>query len=174
MKNKFVVRDDGTVEIMLTQGKVAIIDEEDMALVGGRRWYAHKRNGSFYTATMIYRADGTRTLLSMHQLFLPEAKQIDHINRDGLDNRRINLRMCTPTQNQHNRGPMQGSSSKYKGVAWHKRRGKWQAYIKIGDKIRHLGVFTDELAAARAYDIAARQHFGEFARPNFDVLPIGA
>jgi len=69
---------------------------------------------------------------------------------------------------------MQGSSSKYKGVAWHKRRGKWQAYIKIGDKIRHLGVFTDELAAARAYDIAARQHFGEFARPNFDVLPIGA
>jgi hypothetical protein len=91
----------------------------------------------------------------------------DHINRDGLDNRWRNLRNCTKAQNNLNRGSERGSTSKYKGVYWHKGMEKWVATIKAGGRRRHLGYFADEGEAARAYDAAARECHGEHAGLNF-------
>lgn len=96
-------------------------------------------------------------------------QMVDHINGDALDNRRQNLRLCVSAQNQRNRQktPLP-TSSRYKGVSRTKReRGKWAAHIEKGGKKTHLGVFGDETDAARAYDAAAREFFGEFARCNF-------
>lgn len=92
---------------------------------------------------------------------------LDHINGDRSDNRIENLRPATQSQNLANAKKYKKSSSSYKGVAWHNRDKKWCANIKIEDKLKHLGYFTDEIEAAKAYDKAALELFGEFARPNF-------
>ena len=91
---------------------------------------------------------------------------VDHWNGDGLDNRRRNLRAATPSQNQHNRRKRLGCSSRFKGVHWHKRHGKWAAKIRIDGRQLHLGYFPVERDAAAAYNLAANQEFGEFALTN--------
>jgi hypothetical protein len=94
---------------------------------------------------------------------------VDHKNGDKLDNRRENLRICTIAENIRNSktSTKKGKTSRYKGVYWVGRIKKWVARIHVDRKGLHVGVFTDEAEAARAYDVAARQHFGEFARTNF-------
>lgn len=94
-------------------------------------------------------------------------KQIDHINGDGKDNRIENLRLTTSQQNNLNRKALKGTSSKYKGVYWHKLTQKWCSSIKFNRIDRYLGVYVSEEEAARAYDKAARETFGEYARLNF-------
>jgi hypothetical protein len=92
--------------------------------------------------------------------------EVDHINGDGLDNRKSNLRLATRAQNGCNLRPQQGKSSRFKGVAWHVC-GKWRAHISPNRTQIALGLFDDEIDAALAYDMAALAQFGEFARPNF-------
>jgi len=176
MKNKFTVRDDGTVEIMLTQGKVALIDEDDMPLVEAHKWYADKNRRTFYAVRNAIIGNGKRSLLKMHRVILgPSAGyECDHVNGDGLDNRRVNLRVCTSLENRHNRRPQQQVTSAYKGVSWDKHAGKWRARIHINGKLRYLGRFANERDAASAYDAVACRHFGEFARPNFGALSTGS
>jgi hypothetical protein len=84
---------------------------------------------------------------------------------NGLNNQRDNLRICTPAQNRSNTKKSHGSSQ-FKGVS-RKAASHWVAYIKVNQKTKYLGTFQDEVAAALAYDAAARQHFGEFALCNF-------
>ncbi len=91
----------------------------------------------------------------------------DHINHDGLDNRRGNLRLCTRLQNSRNRLPRRGGSSKYKGVTWNKRRKKFMAEIRVNQKYQYLSYFENEIDAAKAYDKKAKEFFGEFAFLNF-------
>ena len=93
----------------------------------------------------------------------------DHINGNGLDNRRENLRICTHAENQRNSRSARGSSSQYKGISWNKRDKRWYSHIRIDDKQQHLGVFTSEVKAAKAYDAAALKHWGRFAKPNFPI-----
>ena len=93
--------------------------------------------------------------------------EIDHINGIKDDNRWSNLRAATHTQNMRNRKSCIGASSKFVGVNWRSDCKKWAAAIRYDGRIRHLGYFTDEADAARAYDKAARECFGDFARPNF-------
>jgi len=97
----------------------------------------------------------------------PDHLVCDHVNHDGLNNRKKNLRNCTLTQNNANSRPSKNSSSKYKGVSWNKSRRKWAAFIKKNGAQLHLGYFYDETSAAHAYDRAARKYHAEFANLNF-------
>ncbi len=91
---------------------------------------------------------------------------VDHIDNDTLNNNHENLRWATHAENGGNRRKQSGSSSIYKGVSYNKQLSKWQAYIKLPEKQLHLGTFTDEREAAEAYNAAAAEHFGEFAKLN--------
>ena len=119
-------------------------------------------------------SNGERRLLYTHRIVwfihhseLPDI--LDHIDGDPSNNRVENLRAATARQNTHNRRSRKNSSSKYLGVNWDKQNSKWYAQIRIAGKVKYLGYFTDEIDAALAYDKAAREHFGEFANPNFPL-----
>lgn len=108
--------------------------------------------------------------VAMHRAIASPAPgmEVDHINGDGLDNRRANLRVCTKSQNQRGqRVQGRNKTSVFKGVCWLKDRSRWGAHIKVSRKSVYLGTFKSEIDAALAYDAAARTYFGEFARPNF-------
>jgi len=150
------------MEIELTQGKVAMVDDEDFEWLTQWKWCAHNTNGYWYAKS------GAKPSIRMHQLLLdpPLGYQCDHINNDGLDNRRVNLRLCTSSQNQQNRKPQSGGTSKFKGVHWYKNYKRWMAGIQINQERIFLGYFHSEIDAAQAYDKAALKYFGGFARTN--------
>ena len=104
----------------------------------------------------------------MHRLITnaPEGMEVDHRNHNGLDNRRGNLRTCTPTQHRQTRRPHKNTTSEYKGVWWHTQACKWQARISFRSKPIHIGVFGDEKEAAKAYNKKAKELFGKFAWLN--------
>lgn len=148
--------------IPLANGRgFALVDDADAELVSGHRWRIKVAPNTSYA-----RATGPRPArreIGMHTLIAGYAFT-DHADGDGLNNQRYNLRPADWLRNAQNRGlQRRAGSSSYKGVCWHKTQGKWMAYIAH----RHLGYFTDEIAAARAYDAAAHDLFGEYARPNF-------
>ncbi len=105
----------------------------------------------------------------MHRAILnaPKGLLVDHIDGNGLNNRKSNLRLCTFAQNAHNSRPRRNSSSRYKGVCWHKVKKKWTVSIYKGGKRTYLGYYDDEIEAALAYDRKATELFGEFAYLNF-------
>jgi hypothetical protein len=160
-------------EIPLTRGYVAFVDDADYERVtAAGPWSAHidRRKNVYARHTMQHNAEGKQPTLLMHRFILgiTDSKvKVDHRNRYGLDNRRENLRLPTNSQNGANANKCRrGASSRFRGVSWHKRIGKWGAHIGVNRKLIHLGYFAEELDAARAYDAAAREHFGEFAHFN--------
>ena len=156
-----------TVSIPLSQGKCALIDGDDLPLVEGLRWHAYRDGRVWYAERNVW--EGPRRLhQKMHRVILdaPAGIQVDHINGDGLDNRRCNLRLATRSQNGSNRRSKLGSSSSYLGVSL-RRNGTWRAQIAKHGKTVWLGAFKLEEDAARAYDEAAKAMHGEFARLNF-------
>jgi hypothetical protein len=153
-------------QIPLTQGKVALVDEADFDLVCQFKWRARFSYGRWYASRTVKHPDGKRRDVQMHRFILGNATEhTDHINHDGLDNRRVNLRPCSRTQNAHNRMTQKHTSS-FKGVCFFKETGKWHASICINKKKVHLGYFLTEREAAAAYDGAAVAAFGQFARTN--------
>ena len=161
-------------EIPLTRGMVAIVDEEDFEQIkdlSEKKWQATRidrggKNKLYYAK----RGGGQRALplIYMHQLLLdvPKDKEVDHIDGNGLNNRRSNLRICYHPQNCFNRRKQFNTSSIYKGVYWNKQRHKWQAQIKFEGRRHFLGRFTNEVQAALAYNKAAKKEYGEFATLN--------
>jgi AP2 domain len=156
------------MEIELTQGKVAVIDDADWAIVAPYKWHAScsRRPLKWYATTRV----GAKNI-PMHMMITGNP-MTDHRDGNGLDNRRHNLRSCNNQQNQFNRRKprmMAGrpTSSRFKGASWAPRRNKWLAQIQHNHKTKHLGYHDSEEAAARAYDAAASGLFGEFARLNF-------
>lgn len=150
--------------IPLTRGQVATIDDEDVHL-SRKRWRALWRNGRGWYAM---RNEGSKVVYLHHAVLGPVATaEIDHVNGNGLDCRRANLRPATNSQNQANRRAPRNNTSGFRGVSWHKSEGKWRAVIKVHQRQTQLGYFGAPEDAARAYDAAARRAFGEFARVNF-------
>ena len=161
-------------EITLTQGKVAIVDATDYESLAGFRWYAWRpaRSRTWYAGRNI--ANGT---LLMHRQIMsaPRGFCVDHRDGDGLKNTRENLRLATHRQNLQNRQHLYvGKTSRFLGVCWDKSRNKWLAQIRAGQPVTgplsrriHLGRYADEADAARAYDVAALEYFGDFASFNF-------
>jgi hypothetical protein len=154
--------------IHLTHGKTTEIDDSDAALLPETKWQAVERKGLWYAVTRWKRADGKWTMIYLHVLILGKrpGSFIDHRNGNGLDNRRENLRHVTHCQNLANSPSRPDSSSRYKGVTFDKKTGRWQAQIAVENKRRWLGRYDTELEAAMAYDLAAREFQGEYARPN--------
>jgi hypothetical protein len=151
--------------ISLTQGKQAIVSDEDFENVSQFKWYYDKTTGYAKRDTRI---DGKRVCVYMHRFInnTDDGKLTDHINGNRIDNRRENLRSCNFTQNHANKKIESKFTSKYKGVYWHKNRDKWVSMIRIDRKGHYLGVFTDEKEAAKAYNQKAKELFGDFARLN--------
>lgn len=172
--------------IQLTQGKKAIIDDIDYLLVSQFKWHFRKsgrtngKNGyaehSQYDPKLYRKArqEGhtryNKKAIFMHNLILKPKQdfQVDHINRNGLDNRRSNLRIGTVSQNYANFPKKQNTKSKYRGVSFLKRiEGKpWQASTTVNGKLAYIGVYKTEKEAALAYNKAAKKFFGEFAQLN--------
>jgi hypothetical protein len=157
--------------LSLTQGKVALVDAKDFEHLMQWNWYAHYHKGHdrWEARRNSSRLDGERRVIRMHRYLLgePEGVEIDHKNGNALDNRRVNLRVCTTSQNQMNRGTQKNNSSGFKGVSFNRNAGKYTATIRKQGKLYYLGLFEDPEEAARAYDRKARELHGEFAKLNF-------
>lgn len=154
--------------IELTQGKRAIVDDEDFEWLNQWKWHASDSGFGFY-AKREFNKNKIRNRIRMHRLIMdaPDNKQVDHINGNRLDNRRHNLRTCTNMQNSWNSARTSGSMSGFKGVSWHRNHKKWRTTITCNGKNHYLGYFFCVIKAAKAYDTKAIELFGEFARTNF-------
>jgi len=146
-------------EIILTQGKVALVDDEDYERLNQHKWSADKNGNTFYARRMSPTVNGKRHGILMHHEIIgypQKGFEVDHKNGDGLRNLRSNLRHITHRQNLQNLQNIK-KTSKYPGVGWHKLREKWRAYISINNKAKHLGLFTNELKAFEAYESAVNE-----------------
>jgi hypothetical protein len=160
-----MIKTEKTRRIKLSWGKWAVVDVEDYERLGRYKWLAVEMGRCWYGRTL--ERDGKP--LAMHRVIMdaPKGLFVDHIDHDGLNNRKSNLRLCTRKQNRRNRRPNRGGTSKYKGVHWSKSCKKYRAAISHNKKRFCLGYFRDEIEAAKAYDEAAKKFFGEFAYLNF-------
>jgi len=157
--------------ISLTKGKFAIVDPDDYKRLIKYKWHVTKNANTFH-AKRNPRVDqkGRTAPIYMHRQIMnpPPGFVIDHINYNGLDNRKANLRLATHTQNnRHTRRTVRTGTSKYKGVSWYSREKRWAVKITADGTTIPIGYFKDEIEAVKAYDRAAKTYHGEFAALNF-------
>lgn len=166
------VRVDGDVAyVTLTKGYEAVIDAKDAEYISQWNWSAAIKIRGEGMISSVYAircqsVDSKRKTVCMHRdLINPsEHLQVDHIDGNGLNNRRSNLRTATNSENQKNRGPSRANRSGMKGVSWHAGIKKWQASIKVDGKDKYLGVFENLEDAHKAYCDASKKFHGQFAR----------
>ena len=170
--------------IGLTQNQKVVIDNEDYEFIAQNKWCVNKiRNIHYAIRTVTIRSQNKKENIKnklkniyMHRLIieiklkrkLKFDEEIHHINGNGLDNRKENLRIVTRSQHQALSKKRKDCTSQYKGVHWHKRDKIWIAQIRYQKKLIHLGCFENEIKAAKAYDQAALEYFGEYARINLN------
>lgn len=160
------------MELPLSRGLVAIVDDDVGPEVVGHKWYAIKTRGGKMYAARKQQNHGKRVLVLMHRVIAQaeRGEEVDHKNGNTLDNRSHNLRRCSRSQNMMNYTKAARTSSRFIGVSsrskWNKTN-PWVAYIKKNGKTTIIGYFADEIEAAKARDNVAREMFGQFARLNF-------
>jgi len=156
--------------IPLSLGKFAIVDPEDYERINKHKWFVNKNKYNSYARRNVWKGRN-REVVRMHREILnaPAGLLVDHINHNGLDNRKANLRLATRTQNSWNRRKpkIPNCTSRFKGVGWHKGNKKWSTKICFNGKRKTIGYFADEIEAAKAYDKAAKKYHKEFALLNF-------
>lgn len=151
--------------IELTQGKYAKVDQQDYEKLNEHKWYAKRCINHFYA----HRRNESNRNVAMHRVIMKPGRGycVDHINGDGLDNRKDNLRIVTIAENNYNKRKSKNvRSSQYKGVSIDKRTNRWRAIIYYKYRKINLGMFADEIDAAKAYDEAAKELFAKFAKFN--------
>jgi len=155
--------------ILLTQNKVALIDDEDFERLNKYKWCAFHLKNYWYATRNIRIVTNRQILLYMHRIIMdpPSNVMIDHADGNGLNNQKSNLRICTSSQNIANTKISCDNTTGFKGVAYHKLQGKYTARVQKDGVRFNLGVFINPKDAALAYDKAALEMFGEFARLNF-------
>lgn len=162
-------------EIQLTQGKVALVDDEDYDYLSQWKWYAHKTSPKAHTfyAVRTKRKDEDinhgRVYMHREILRCKLEQPCDHKDNNGLNNQKHNLRACSVSQNRANQQKGARNSSQYKGVCYFKNRGygnAWIAYIQANKKRYNLGYYKNETEAAIAYNNKAIEIHGEFAKLN--------
>ena len=155
-------------EVTLSNGMVALVDDEDYELVAGSVWHYALRRNTGYACKNVKKADGKWTQVLMHRALTNFGRaHIDHVDGNGLNNQKSNLRAATVSQNSANaRKRRHKTSSPYKGVCWDKHKGKWMAYIQASGARRFVGYFDTDLEAAQAYNRAAVAASGEYAKTN--------
>ncbi len=146
---------------------VAQVDDEDFRYLNQFNYSIAIGKSVMYARRRIIK-NGKPTLISMHNDIMGRAG-VDHKDHNGLNNQKYNLRFCTSQENNMNAKPNRNAVSKYKGVGWHKLVGKWYASIQKDFKLITIGWFENEVDAAKAYDLKAKELFGEFAYLNFDT-----
>jgi hypothetical protein len=160
-----------TKEIPLTQGKVAIVGAEDFAWLSDRRWHAHERGRTWYARSTI-KSMGVQRTVFMHRVILEHhgydltTGEVDHINGDGLDNRKSNLQIISHAENIRKSRTQVNNKSGFRGVSWHKQDHRWQVFIEVDQVRKYVGSYRTKIAAALAYDEAAKKYFGRFAKLN--------
>jgi hypothetical protein len=159
------VRIEGNIAFVpLTRGYEAIIDAADAAFIGQWNWFAIPKSNTVYAAR--WGREGEPRTVRMHRELLsaPEDLGVDHINRNGLDNRRENIRLATRNQNMWNSGLQANNTSGFKGVTWRKRDKRWSATICVFGRPINLGNFRTAEEAHQAYARASAEMHGEFGR----------
>lgn len=147
-------------QLPLKDGKVALIDDEDFEWANQWKWSLRSRG-------YVNRTSGKKTIWLHREIMkTPQGFDTDHINGDKLDNRKLNLRICTHSQNLMNQKLNSKNTSGFRGIVWKPKRKKWQVQIKKNQKIYHGGYFKNKLEAVRVYNIKVKELFGEFARLN--------
>jgi hypothetical protein len=165
--NQFIrpIRFEGNIAyVPLTKGYEAVIDAEDAVILQFFSWSAKPKPSKVYAVTGLKSRSGYTTVL-MHRMIMryPLGLQVDHIDGDGLNNRKSNLRVATHAQNMWNRGPQHNNTSGFRGVSWHEKSAKWQARIKHENGRMFLGYFDTAEAANEAYIEASKRLHGDFA-----------
>lgn len=164
-KRRIIIEGD-IARIPLTRGYVAIIDAADVSLVEGHDWTTSPNRNVIY-AMRGESSDGKRRSIFLHRVILGVIDtdiQVDHIDLDGLNNRRANLRACSKAENLRNRGAQRNNTSGFKGVTLFSATGRWHAQITVSGSRKHLGFFDTREAAHAAYVEAASRFHGRFAR----------
>jgi len=155
-------------KIPLTQGKFALVDDEDFEYLSQWKWHLTRRKKKCYAARNRRRNEPIGPPIILMHKVLCNGKLVDHKDENGLNNTKSNLRSCSNAENLSNRGKQRNNTSGYKGVTWDKFTNKWMAQLSSLGKAVHIGRFDSKKEAAEAYDKAALQYFGEFANLNLE------
>ena len=147
-----------TKQIKMSTGKIVLVDDEDFEELNQYKWCC--MDG--YAARKSSRKVPGRPVIVMHRVIMnaPKGMMVDHINHNKLDNRKENLRICTNSENQRNRGVPRNSTSGYKGV--HRERNGWRAQVHVGNATVYLGIHPTPELASQAYENKCKELFGDF------------
>ena len=158
-------------KLPLSQGKFALVDDDDFKRMNKHKWCCTNNRGTFYairTLNATAKRPKRKTFFLHREILRAKKGQtVDHRNGNGLDNRKRNIRICTQQQNTFNKRNDQGSKCEYKGVTWSNESNKWKVRICVDGKSIYLGVHFCIVKAAKIYDEAAVKYHGDFARLNF-------